>query len=141
MNERAFVMIKPDGVHRGLIGEIVSRFERKGLKPVYAELKELSEETARTHYRHLKEQLFFEDLIQYITSGPVFAMIVEGRSAVANARTLIGPTNPVKAPPGTIRGDYGSDIDENVIHCSDSLDHASMEIQLFFGKIDLLHKL
>ncbi|ACT03857.1 MULTISPECIES: nucleoside-diphosphate kinase [unclassified Paenibacillus] len=141
MNERAFVMIKPDGVRRGLIGEIVSRFEKKGLKPVYAELKELSEETARTHYRHLKEQLFFEDLIQYVTSGPVFAMIVEGQSAVGNARSLIGPTNPVKAPPGTIRGDYGSDIDENVIHCSDSLDHASLEIQLFFGKTGLLQKL
>ncbi|MCK9860066.1 nucleoside-diphosphate kinase [Paenibacillus sp. ATY16] len=141
MNERAFVMIKPDGVRRGLIGEIVNRFEKKGLKPVYAELKELSEETARTHYRHLKEQLFFEDLIQYITSGPVFAMIVEGRSAVANARALIGPTNPVKAPPGTIRGDYGSDIDENVIHCSDSFDHAGMEIQLFFGKTGMLQKL
>lgn len=141
MNERAFIIIKPDGVRRGLIGEIVNRFEKKGLRPVYAELKELSGETARSHYSHLKEQVFFDELIAYMTSGPVFAMIVEGRSAVANARSLIGPTNPVKAPPGTIRGDYGSDIDENVIHSSDSLDHASREIQLFFGRTGLLHKL
>ncbi|MCM3630454.1 nucleoside-diphosphate kinase [Paenibacillus glycanilyticus] len=141
MNERAFIIIKPDGVRRGLIGEIVNRFEKKGLRPVYAELKELSGETARSHYGHLKEQVFFDELIAYMTSGPVFAMIVEGRSAVANARSLIGPTNPVKAPPGTIRGDYGSDIDENVIHSSDSLDHASREIQLFFGRTGLLHKL
>ncbi|MFB9324858.1 nucleoside-diphosphate kinase [Paenibacillus aurantiacus] len=135
MKEKAFVMIKPDGVRRGLIGEIVSRFEHKGLKLVRAELKEISRETAQTHYGHLKDKPFFGELVDYITSGMVFAMIVEGQSAVTNSRSLIGPTNPAEAPPGTIRGDYGLDVAENVIHGSDSLDNAAKEIRLFFGRV------
>lgn len=133
MREQAFVMIKPDGVERGLIGEIVSRFEKKGLRLVRAELKSVDRETAQIHYGHLKHKPFFEELVVYITSGPVFAMIVEGKGAVQNARSLIGPTNPAEAPPGTIRGDYGLDVEQNVIHGSDSVDNARQEIERFFN--------
>lgn len=133
MPEKAFIMIKPDGVERGLIGEIVTRFEKKGLRPVRAELMNISRETAETHYGHLKAKPFFGELVDYITSGPVFAMIVEGKKAVQNSRALIGATNPAEAAPGTIRGDYGLDVEHNIIHGSDSEDNASREIALFFG--------
>lgn len=132
MGERAFVMIKPDGVERGLIGEITSRFEKKGLRLVRAELKAVSKQTAEKHYGHLKANPFFGELVDYITSGQVFAMIVEGEAAVRNARSLIGPTNPAEASPGTIRGDYGLDVERNLIHGSDSPDNATKEIELFF---------
>jgi nucleoside-diphosphate kinase len=132
MNEKAFVMIKPDGVARGLIGEIVSRFEKKGLRVIRAELKSITPVIAQTHYGHLKSKPFFDELVAYITSGPVFAIIVEGKGAVQNIRSLIGPTNPALAPPGTIRGDYGLDVTQNIIHGSDSIDNASREIELFF---------
>ncbi|MDQ1913618.1 nucleoside-diphosphate kinase [Paenibacillus sp. GD4] len=132
MAEKAFIMIKPDGVERGLIGEIVTRFEKKGLRPVRAELMNISKETAETHYGHLRAKPFFGELVDYITSGPVFAMIVEGKGAVQNSRALIGATNPAEAAPGTIRGDYGLDVAFNIIHGSDSQDNASREIQLFF---------
>ncbi|MBB3110975.1 nucleoside-diphosphate kinase [Paenibacillus phyllosphaerae] len=132
MSEKAFVMIKPDGVRRGLIGKIVCRFEEKGLALVRAELRVVSHETAEAHYGHLKDKPFFGELVDYITSGPVFAMIVEGKGAVKNSRSLIGPTNPAEAPPGTIRGDYGLTVEENVIHGSDSPDNAAMEIDRFF---------
>ncbi|REK76725.1 nucleoside-diphosphate kinase [Paenibacillus paeoniae] len=132
MSEKAFVMIKPDGVERGLIGDIVHRFEKKGLKLVRAELKFIDREIAETHYGHLRHKAFFEELVEYITSGPVFAMIVEGTKAVQNSRSIIGPTNPAEAPPGTIRGDFGLDVAANVIHGSDSVDNASREIDLFF---------
>ncbi|MGN7453587.1 nucleoside-diphosphate kinase [Paenibacillus pasadenensis] len=132
MSERAFVMIKPDGVRRGLIGEIVSRFEKKGLSVVKAELIQVSEATAKEHYGHLEAKPFFRELVDYITSGPSFAMIVEGTAAVKNSRYLIGATNPADAAPGTIRGDYGLDVSENVIHGSDSIDNARIEIERFF---------
>lgn len=134
MSEVAFIMIKPDGVERGLIGEIVSRFEKKGLKLIRAELTFITRETASTHYGHLKHKPFFEELVDYITTGPVFVMIVQGTGAVQNSRSLIGPTNPAEAPPGTIRGDFGLDVAANVIHGSDSADNASREIALFFKK-------
>lgn len=132
MSEKAFVMIKPDGVERGLIGEIVSRFEKKGLRIIRAELKSITPVIAQTHYAHLKSKPFFDELVDYITSGPVFAMIVEGKAAVQNVRSLIGPTNPAEAPPGSIRGDYGLEVALNIIHGSDSIDNASREIDLFF---------
>ncbi|TYP71775.1 nucleoside-diphosphate kinase [Paenibacillus methanolicus] len=135
MSEKAFVMIKPDGVRRGLIGKIVNRFEEKGLTLAWAEMMNVSRETAETHYGHLRDKPFFGELVDYITSGPVFAMIVEGRGAVKNARSLIGPTDPAAAPPGTIRGDYGLDVEENVIHGSDSPDNATREIALFFNRM------
>lgn len=134
MSEKAFVMIKPDGVRRGLIGKIVNRFEEKGLTLAWAEMMNVSREIAETHYGHLRDKPFFGELVDYITSGPVFAMIVEGKGAVKNARSLIGPTDPAAAPPGTIRGDYGLDVEENVIHGSDSPDNAAREIALFFNR-------
>lgn len=134
MSEKAFVMIKPDGVRRGLVGEIVSRFEKKGLRLLRGEIMEISRETARVHYGHLQDKPFFEELVDYITSGPVFAMILEGKEAVVNTRSLIGTTNPAEAPPGTIRGDFGLAVEENVIHGSDSPEHARREIRLFFEK-------
>lgn len=132
MSEKAFVMIKPDGVERGLIGEIVSRFEKKGLRIIRAELKSITPVIAQTHYAHLKSKPFFDELVDYITSGPVFAIIVEGKAAVQNVRSLIGPTNPAEAPPGSIRGDYGLEVALNIIHGSDSIDNARREIDLFF---------
>ncbi|GKU78854.1 nucleoside-diphosphate kinase [Paenibacillus sp. L3-i20] len=134
MSERAFVMIKPDGVERGLIGEIVSRFEKKGLRLVRAELTSIPKEKAEIHYEHLKSKPFFDELVEYITSGCVFSMIIEGTAAVQNVRSLIGPTNPAEAPPGTIRGDFGLDVAQNIIHGSDSVDNAIREIKLFFEK-------
>lgn len=131
--EKTFVMIKPDGVARGLIGRIVTRFEEKGFIIAEAQLMHLSEEKAGEHYAHLSSKPFFGELVEYITSGPVFAMILEGHEAVRNARTLIGFTNPIEAQAGTIRGDYALIVDSNVIHGSDSVENAEIEIQRFFG--------
>lgn len=131
--EKTFVMIKPDGVARGLIGRIVNRFEEKGFVIVQAQLLYLSAEQAGVHYAHLNTKPFFGELVDYITSGPVFAMILEGHEAVQNARTLIGFTNPIEAQAGTIRGDYALIVDSNVIHGSDSVENAEIEIQRFFG--------
>lgn len=126
-------MIKPDGVARGLIGRIVTRFEEKGFVIAEAKLMRLTEDQAGVHYAHLKEKPFFGELVEYITSGPVFAMILEGHEAVKNARTLIGFTNPIEAHAGTIRGDYALLVDSNVIHGSDSVENAEIEINRFFG--------
>ena len=130
--ERTFVMIKPDGVQRKLIGRIVSRFEDKGFNIVEAKLMQINAETAAEHYSHLSHKPFFGELVEYITSGPVFAMILEGHEAVKNARTLIGFTNPLDAQAGTIRGDYATIVDYNVIHGSDSVENAEIEIKRFF---------
>ncbi len=130
--ERTFVMIKPDGVQRGLIGEIISRLERKGLKIVAMKMLNVSKDLAERHYAEHREKPFFQSLVDYITSGPVVAMVVEGKNAVKVVRTLVGATNPQEALPGTIRGDFGMDIGRNVIHASDSLESAEREISLFF---------
>ncbi|MBE8540021.1 nucleoside-diphosphate kinase [Geoglobus acetivorans] len=130
--ERTFVMIKPDGVQRGLAGEIISRFERKGLKIVAMKMLWIGRELAEQHYAEHKEKPFFNALIDYITSGPVVAMVVEGRSAVSVVRTMIGKTNPAEAAPGTVRGDLAMDTGRNVVHASDSLQSAEREISLFF---------
>jgi len=131
--ERTFVMVKPDGVKRKLVGKIVSRFEDKGFDIVEAKLMTLSEEKAAEHYSHLSHKPFFGEIIEYITSGPVFAMILEGHEAVKNARTLIGFTNPIEAQAGTIRGDFATIVDYNVVHGSDSVENAEIEIKRFFG--------
>lgn len=131
--ERTFVMIKPDGVKRGLIGKIVTRFEEKGFNIAEAKLMTIDEQLASVHYSHLQHKPFFGELVEYITSGPVFAMILEGHEAVRNARTLIGFTNPIEANAGTIRGDYALIVDYNVIHGSDSVENAEIEIARFFG--------
>ncbi len=131
--EKTFVMVKPDGVQRGLIGEMVSRFERKGLKIVAAKLLSVSQELAKEHYNEHKERPFFQDLVNFITSSPVFAMVLEGDHAVTVARTLMGKTNPVESAPGTIRGDYGLTIGMNIVHGSDSVESAEREIKLWFN--------
>ncbi|MCJ0964677.1 nucleoside-diphosphate kinase [Mammaliicoccus sciuri] len=135
--ERTFLMIKPDAVQRNLIGEVVSRLERKGLKLVAAKLFQASEELAKEHYAEHVEKPFFNDLVSFITSGPVFAMVVEGKNVVEVTRTLVGETNPTKAAPGTIRGDYCIDLGRNIIHGSDSNESAEREIGLWFDQSEL----
>ncbi|MEB5790464.1 nucleoside-diphosphate kinase [Mammaliicoccus sciuri] len=135
--ERTFLMIKPDAVQRNLIGEVVSRLERKGLKLVAAKLLQANEELAKEHYAEHVEKPFFNDLVSFITSGPVFAMVVEGKNVVEVTRTLVGETNPTKAAPGTIRGDYGIDLGRNIIHGSDSNGSAEREIGLWFDQSEL----
>ncbi|MGB9358272.1 MAG: nucleoside-diphosphate kinase [Acidimicrobiia bacterium] len=131
--ESTFVMVKPDGVRRGLVGEIVSRFERKGLTLDRMRMLTIDDELAGRHYAEHVEKPFFGELVAFITSGPVVAMQWTGESAVSVARTLMGPTNPAEAPPGTIRGDYGLIITENAVHGSDSPTSAERELGIFFG--------
>ena len=126
-------MVKPDGVRRGLVGEIVSRFERKGLTLDRMRMLTIDDELAGRHYAEHTEKPFFGELVAFITSGPVVAMQWTGESAVSVARTLMGPTNPAEAPPGTIRGDYGLIITENAVHGSDSPTSAERELGIFFG--------
>lgn len=136
--ERTYLMIKPDGVQRGLIGEIVSRFEKKGLKLVAAKLMTISKETAENHYGEHKGKPFFPSLISYITSGPVFAMVWEGENAVQVCRNMMGKTNPQDSAPGTIRGDYCMVTGLNIIHGSDSPASAEREIGIFFKPEELV---
>ena len=131
--EHTFLMVKPDGVARGLIGEVVSRFERKGLKLERARVLTIDEALAGRHYAEHVDKPFFGELVAFITSGPVFAMEWSGESAVAVARTVMGPTNPAEAPPGSIRGDFGLIITENIVHGSDSPASAERELDIFFG--------
>ncbi len=131
--QREFVMIKPDGVARGLVGEIIRRIEAKGLKIVALEMKTLDRETAEELYAEHKDKPFFEDLVEYVTSGPVVVMVVEGGDAVKAVRNLIGATDPVEATPGSIRGDFALDIGRNVVHASDSPEAAEREIRIVFG--------
>ncbi|SDC12947.1 nucleoside-diphosphate kinase [Shouchella lonarensis] len=135
--ERTYVMIKPDGVQRQLIGNIVSRFEQKGFKLVAGKFVTLSKETAETHYGEHRERPFFGELVDFITSGPVFAMVWEGENVVKVARTLIGATNPAEAAPGTIRGDLAVQVAMNVVHGSDSVESANREIDIFFRADEL----
>lgn len=130
--ERTYLMIKPDGVQRGLCGEIISRFEKKGLKIVAMKLMTIPRETAETHYGEHKGKKFYDSLISYITSGPVLAMVLEGDNAVAVCRNLMGKTNPQESAPGTIRGDYCMVTGVNIIHGSDSPESAAREISIFF---------
>lgn len=135
--ERTFLMIKPDAVQRNLIGEVVSRLERKGLKLVAAKLFQANEELAKEHYAEHVEKPFYNKLVSFITSCPVFAMVVEGKNVVEVTRTIVGETNPTKAAPGTIRGDYGIDLGRNIIHGSDSNESAAREISLWFDESEL----
>ncbi|HCN59717.1 MULTISPECIES: nucleoside-diphosphate kinase [Mammaliicoccus] len=135
--ERTFLMIKPDAVQRNLIGQVVSRLEQKGLKLVAAKLYQANEDLAKEHYAEHVEKPFFNKLVSFITSGPVFAMVVEGNNVVEVTRTIVGETNPAKAAPGTIRGDYGIDLGRNIIHGSDSNESAEREIGLWFDKSEL----
>ena len=131
--EQTFVMVKPDGVDRGLVGEIIRRLEMKGLRLVEARLRTIDEDLAGEHYAEHRDRPFFGELISFITGGPVMAMVWEGESAVSVARLLMGPTNPATAPPGTIRGDFGLETTKNLVHGSDSRTSARREIGLWFG--------
>ncbi|MGU3499758.1 nucleoside-diphosphate kinase [Mycobacterium sp. C31M] len=136
MTERTLVLIKPDGVQRNLIGEIVSRIERKGLTFAALELKNVTEEVARLHYAEHDGKPFFGSLLEFITSGPVVAAVVEGERAIAAFRQVAGGTDPVeKATPGTIRGDYALVTQENLVHGSDSPESAAREIALWFPEL------
>ena len=131
--ERTFVAIKPDGVQRGVIGEVISRLEHRGLKLVAIQMMQVDEELAGRHYGEHVDRPFFPGLVSFITSGPIVAMIWEATNAVALARQTMGATNPADAAPGTIRGDFGIDIGRNIVHGSDSPESATREIGLFFG--------
>lgn len=136
--ERTFLMVKPDGVQRNLIGNIVQRFEAKGFKLVGAKLMSVSQELAEKHYGEHKDKPFFGELVDFITSGPVFAMVWEGENVIATARNMMGKTNPQEALPGTVRGDFGLTVGKNVIHGSDSKESAEREINLFFTPDELI---
>ena len=135
--EQTLVLIKPDGVARGLTGEIINRIERRGLQVVALKMMQLSREMAEQHYSEHKGKAFFNGLIEFITSSPLVAMIVAGENAVQVVRTMMGATNPVNAAPGTIRGDFALTMGENVIHGSDSVASAEREIALFFTPAEL----
>jgi nucleoside-diphosphate kinase len=130
--DRTLVLVKPDGVARGLVGEVISRLEAKGLRLVAAELRTLSTEVAQTHYAEHAERPFFGSLVEFITSAPLMALVVEGPRAVEAFRALAGATDPVVAGPGTIRGDFGLEVQANIVHGSDSAESAAREIALFF---------
>lgn len=137
--ERTFLAIKPDGVQRGLIGEIIRRFETKGFTLVGLKFMTVSKELAEQHYGVHKERPFFPGLVQFITSGPVVAMVWEGDGVIAGARKVIGATNPLNAEPGTIRGDLGANIGRNIIHGSDAPETAEYEIGLWFKPEELVN--
>jgi nucleoside-diphosphate kinase len=132
LTERTLILIKPDGVRRGLIGDVLSRIERKGLQIVAMDLRTLETATAETHYAEHSSKPFFGSLVDFITGGPLVAMVVEGPRSIEAFRALAGATDPVAAAPGTIRGDHALEIQENVVHGSDSPASAEREIKLFF---------
>lgn len=136
--ERTFTLLKPDAVQRGLVGEILQRFERKGLKLVAMKAMRVSKELAEAYYAEHKGKPFFDPLVRYVTSSPVVALVLEGEGAVAVVRKMMGRTNSAEAEPGTVRGDYGLIIGRNLIHGSDSLASATREIGLFFRPEELL---
>jgi nucleoside-diphosphate kinase len=131
--QQTFVIVKPDGVQRGLVGEIITRFERRGLKIVAMKMLQVSDELAHEHYGVHEGKPFFDGLLQYITSSPVVAMVVEGTDAIALVRNTVGATRPAEAAPGTIRGDFGIEVGRNLVHASDGEDTAASEIALWFG--------
>ncbi|MFD2371768.1 nucleoside-diphosphate kinase [Brevibacillus sp. GCM10020057] len=136
--EKTFLMVKPDGVQRNLIGEIVSRFEKKGYQLVGAKLMVVSRELAEQHYAEHKERPFFGELVDFITSGPVFAMVWQGNNVISTARAMMGKTNPADAAAGTIRGDFATSVGMNIIHGSDSPESAEREIALWFSPEEVL---
>jgi len=138
MNERTFVMIKPDSVVRGLIGEVLRRLERKGLKIIGMRMIRMSEEQAGKLYAVHREKPFYKDLVSFIRSAPVVVLTVEGESAVAVVRRLIGATDAKEATPGTVRGDFSCSKSMNVIHASDSLENAQKELSIFFAEQDIV---
>ena len=138
MIQKTYVMLKPDAVGRRLMGKILSRFEEKGLKIVAMKLRMIPEELAKEHYGEHKDKPFFEGLIEYITSGPVLTMVIEGDEAISVIRKMVGATNPQEADVGTIRGDFGMDTGRNIIHASDAPESAEREINLFFNEDEII---
>ena len=132
MSERTLVLVKPDGVARGLVGEVLGRLERRGYTLVAVELRQLTVEVARAHYAEHSGKPFFDGLVTFITSAPLVAAVAEGPGVIEAWRTMMGATDPIKAVPGTIRGDLATEMGENVVHGSDSAESASREIGLFF---------
>jgi nucleoside-diphosphate kinase len=136
-SERTLSIVKPDGVGRNLIGEIINRFEKVGLRVVAARMMQLSQREAEGFYAVHRERPFFKDLVKFMTSGPVLVQVLEGEGAIAKNRDVMGATDPKKAAPGTIRADLAKSIDENVVHGSDAPDTAAREIAYFFREIEL----
>ncbi|MBS3813023.1 nucleoside-diphosphate kinase [Candidatus Bipolaricaulota bacterium] len=136
--ERSLVLLKPDTVQRGLMGQIIGRIEKKGLKVTGMKMMEVEEGLAKEHYAEHVDKDFFSDLFGFITSSPIVAMVVEGEQAISVLRNMMGATNPFEAEPGTIRGDFGLDLTKNLIHGSDSPESAKREIDLFFGSEEIL---
>jgi nucleoside-diphosphate kinase len=137
--ERSLVLIKPDAIQRGLAGEIISRLEKKGLKIVAMKMLHMDKNLAQRHYAIHKGKAFFDDLVNFITSSPVIAIIFQGKNSVEIIRQMMGETDPAKARMGTIRGDFGIDIGHNLVHGSDSLENASKEIDLFFSEEEIFN--
>ena len=134
MKETSLVIIKPDGVERKLVGKIIQRFEDKGIDLLHLKFERLTVETVKEHYEHLKDELFFPELLAYMTSGPVVVMVVVGDNVVKKVRKLVGATNPLDAESGTLRADYGLSVTKNLIHASDSVNHQKRSNPLFFIK-------
>ena len=135
--ERTLSIIKPDGLQKGVIGKIISRFEEKGLKPVAIRLQQLSQKEAEGFYAVHKARPFFKDLVNFMISGPVVLMVLEGENAVLANRDIMGATNPANAAPGTIRKDFATSIDQNTVHGSDSLENAKNEVAYFFRETEI----
>ena len=135
MSERTLVLVKPDGVRRGLVGEVLSRIERKGYTIVALEQRTLDRATAETHYAEHSDKAFFGDLVDFITGGPLVAAVIEGPDAIEAWRTMMGVTNPIKSAPGSIRGDLANVMTENLVHGSDSPESAAREVTLFFPNL------
>jgi nucleoside-diphosphate kinase len=135
VSQRTLILIKPDGVQRNVIGEVISRIESKGLKLVALELRTIDADTAHAHYAEHAEKSFFADLVDFITSGPLVALVAEGERAIEAFRALAGATDPVKAAPGTIRGDFALAVAQNIVHGSDSPESAEREIKIFFPEL------
>jgi nucleoside-diphosphate kinase len=135
VSQRTLILVKPDGVQRNVIGEVISRIESKGLKLVALELRTIDADTAHAHYAEHAEKPFFGELVDFITSGPLVALVAEGERAIEAFRALAGATDPVKAAPGTIRGDFALQVAQNIVHGSDSPESAEREIKIFFPEL------
>eukprot|EP00903_Cladosiphon_okamuranus_P006382 g6247.t1 len=136
--ERSYIMVKPDGVQRGLVGKIISRFEQRGYKLTALKLKQADETLLKTHYKDLVDKPFFPKLLAYMISGPVVCMAWEGKDVVAMGRKMLGATNPLESAPGTIRGDFSLEVGRNICHGSDSVENAEKEIALWFGESEVV---
>lgn len=133
--DRTLILVKPDAFERGLTGEVIARFERKGLRIVALKHMQVERAAAEEHYAEHKEKPFFGELVEFITGGPLVAMVLEGYEAVVAARQVIGATNPLEAAPGSIRGDFGLEVQTNLVHGSDSPESAARETRIFFGEL------